>query len=302
MTGRAPAPILPAMYERSPFRVARAAAFLAGAMLLLVAAAAPKHPAATRTSWRIEAIRYATVRDFPVAALVTGADTSRRSDIAMMFWHLQGPPGRHVLVDAGFYRQKFLDDWKPADFVRPSEALAAAGTPADAVTDIVISHVHWDHLDGADLFPHARVWIQKAEYEYYVGANGKPLHAAIDTVDAEMLVRLKRAGRVRLIPGDGVEILPGVEVYTGGKHTFASQYAGVHTAKGTVVLASDNLYLFENLERHRPIAQTLDSTSNLAAQERMKKIASDVRLIVPGHDPAVFERFPSVRPGVARIE
>lgn len=220
----------------------------------------------------------------------------------MMFWHLQGPPGRHVLVDAGFYRRKFLDDWKPADFVRPSDALAAAGTPADSVTDLVISHVHWDHLDGADLFPHARVWIQKAEYEYYVGPNGKPLHAAIDTVDAEMLARLKRAGRVRLVRGDEIEILPGIRVYTGGKHTFASQYAGVRTAQGTVVLASDNLYLFENLERHRPIAQTLDSTSNLAAQERMKKIASDVRLIVPGHDPAVFERFPAARPGVARIE
>lgn len=294
--------MLPAMFERSPFRAACAAALLAATLLLLVAAAAPKRPAAARTPWRIEAIRYATVKDFPVAALVTGADTSRRSDIAMMFWHLQGPPGRHVLVDAGFYRQKFLDDWKPADFVRPSEALAAAGTPADSVTDIVVSHVHWDHLDGADLFPHARVWIQEAEYEYYVGANGKPLHAAIDTVDAEMLARLKRAGRVRLIPGDGVEILPGLRVYTGGKHTFASQYAGVHTAKGTVVLASDNLYLFENLERGRPIAQTLDSTSNLAAQERMKTIASEVRLIVPGHDPAVFERFPAARPGVARIE
>ena len=303
MTGRAPAPILPAMFERPLFRTARAAGFLVAAFLLLAAATVPKHPAATRTlPWRIEAIRYATVHDFPVAALVTGADTTRKTDIAMMFWHLQGPPGRHVLVDAGFYRQKFLDDWKPADFVRPSDALAAAGTPADSVTDLVISHIHWDHLDGADLFPHARVWIQRAEYEYYVGANGEPLHSAIDTVDAAMLARLKGAGRVRLIPGDAVEILPGIKVYTGGKHTFASQYVGVRTAAGTVVLASDNLYLFENLEKHRPIAQTLDSTLNLAAQERMKKIASDVRLIVPGHDPAVFVRFPSSRAGVARIE
>lgn len=291
------------MFERSPVRSGVVAALLVAAPCVLVAAAAPKLAGMPRgTLWSVEAIRYATVRDFPVAALVTGADTTRKSDIAMMFWHLEGPRGRHVLVDAGFYRQKFLDDWKPAEFVRPSEALAATGMPADSVTDIVISHIHWDHLDGADLFPHARVWLQKAEYEYYVGANGQPLHAAIDTVDAEMLARLKRAGRVRLIAGDGMEILPGIRVYTGGKHTFASQYAGVRTAQGTVVLASDNLYLFENLERHRPIAQTLDSTSNLAAQERMKKIASDVRLIVPGHDPAVFERFPTARAGVARIE
>jgi len=77
---------------------------------------------------------------------------------------------------------------------------------------------------------------------------------------------------------------------------------GVRTAKGIVVVASDNCYLYENLERHRPIAQTLDSTSNLAAQERMRKLASSPRLIVPGHDPAVFTRFHAAGEGVARVE
>ena len=66
-------------------------------------------------------------------------------------------------------------------------------------------------------------------------------------------------------------------------------------------MASDNLYLYENLDRHLPIAQTLDAKSSLAAQERMKRIASDRRLIVPGHDPEVFRRFPAAGPGVARI-
>src|SRR5262245_15121669 len=107
--------MLPAMFERSPLRIAPAAVLLAAALLLVAAAAPPRKAAPRGTPWRIEAIRYATVRDFPIAALVTGADTTRKGDIAMMFWHLQGPPGRHVLVDAGFYRQKFLDDWKPAD-------------------------------------------------------------------------------------------------------------------------------------------------------------------------------------------
>jgi hypothetical protein len=91
-------------------------------------------------------------------------------------------------------------------------------------------------------------------------------------------------------------------VYIGGKHTFQSQYAGVRTAAGTVVLASDNAYLYENLEKHLPISQTLDSASNLRAQARMFTLASSPRLIVPGHDPAVFERFPLVAPGIARIQ
>jgi len=258
--------------------------------------AAPHEPA-----WKVYAIRYATVAGFPVHELVAGADTTRKLDIAMMFWLLKGPGRKCVLVDAGFYRQKFLDSWKPADYRRPSDALQSFGVRADSVTDVIVSHVHWDHLDGVDLFRNARVWIQREEYAHYVGDDGAPLDAAIDTVDAAMLGQLNRAGRVKLVEGDGKEILPGLTAYTGGKHTFASQYVGVHTSGGTVVVASDNCYLFENLALHRPIAQTLDSTSNLAAQDRMRRIASSVRLIIPGHDPAVFTRFRSVGPGVVAI-
>jgi glyoxylase-like metal-dependent hydrolase (beta-lactamase superfamily II) len=107
---------------------------------------------------------------------------------------------------------------------------------------------------------------------------------------------------VSLIDGDGAEPIKGIKVYTGGRHTYASQYAGVNTKGGTIVVASDNMYLYENLERHAPIAQTFDAASNLRAQDRMKQIASDVRLIVPGHDPLVFVKFPKPGGGVAKIE
>ena len=87
--------------------------------------------------------------------------------------------------------------------------------------------------------------------------------------------------------GDAQEILAGITCYLGGKHTYASQYLGINTAQGTVVLASDNMYLYENLDKHAPIAQTLDAES---------------RLIIPGHDPAVMTRFPNPQPGVAKIQ
>ena len=185
--------------------------------------------------------------------------------------------------------------------MKPNDAVARFGMKPEEITDVIITHVHWDHLDGVDLFPNARLWIQREEYEHHVDSAGGRLANAIDAPDAAMLARLARAGRVMLVDGDGREIIPGITVYTGGRHTFASQYAGVRTAAGTVVLASDNLYLYENLDRRRPVAQTLDSVSNLAAQVRMAAIATSPRLIVPGHDPAVFTRFPSPGNGVARI-
>lgn len=270
---------------------------LSGGRALLSAQAAP--------AYEVYMVRFAGFHGFPVAELVKGADTARRTDLAFIVGVLKGNTGHTVLLDAGFYRPQFLAAWKPFDYQRPSEAIAKIGVAPGAVTDIIISHVHWDHLDGADLFPNARIWIQKAEYEHYVGADGLPLAEAIDTVDAKMLAQLHRTGRVQLVDGDGREVIPGITVYTGGRHTFASQYAGVRTAKGVVVLASDNMYMFENLAKHEPIGATFlpaDSVSNLQAQDRMRRIASSPGLIIPGHDPQIFVRFPAPGNGVARIE
>jgi len=248
-----------------------------------------KRRASLKSRYEIFAIRYGTIPGFPVASLVKGADKSRKLDIAMLVWLIRGD-GRNVLVDTGFYHPQFFKDWKVNDFVRPDEAVARAGVRAGEITDVIITHAHWDHADGADLFPKAQLWIQKAEFDYYTASK----HPGMDEGDMEFLRRANAEGRLHLVDGDQ-EILPDISVYTGGRHTYASQYVRA----GDVILASDNVYLYENLTKHVPIAQTLDATSNLAAQDRMKTLA---RIIVPGHDPEELNRFPKVADGVVRIE
>jgi glyoxylase-like metal-dependent hydrolase (beta-lactamase superfamily II) len=281
-----------------------------GARIFLVAsitlgaigALTPRPRVVSAATYEVYAVRYATIPAFQVSGLIAGADSSRRLDIAMMVWLLKGSDGRSVLVDAGFHRDDFVQRWHPNPFLTPSEAVARAGVKPEDVSDVIISHIHWDHLDGIDLFPKARVWIQREEFDYYLDSTGAVKHRAIDAGDAKLLAQLAREGRVMLVDGDAKEIIPGITVYTGGKHTFASQFATVRIASGTVVVASDNVYLYENLTRHVPIAQTLDSASNLRTQLRMTTLASDPRLIVPGHDPEVFVRFPAPGNGIARIQ
>jgi len=263
-------------------------------------AGAQSAPSASDSTYNVYAIRYASI-PFRVSGLIASADTSRRLDISMMVWLVRGPNGRNVLVDAGFYREPFMAQWKPVDYLRPDSAVATAGVRASEITDVIISHVHWDHIDGADLFPNARVWIQLEEVEHHVDSAGVVLDRTINRLDAAMLHELRRAGRLRLVNGDAQEILPGITVYTGGKHTFASQYVGVRMETGTIVLASDNAYLYENLEKRVPIAQTLDAASNLRAQQRMHALATSPRLIVPGHDPLVFGLFEAIGPRVVQI-
>ena len=272
-------------------------------LLLVLWAMAPVAWGQAKPQYEIYAIRYATLPDFPVAELVAGAEPGRKLDIAMMIWLVRGN-GRNILVDSGFYHERFFKDWQVKDFTKPSETLKRVGLKPEDVTDVIISHMHWDHADGMDLFPNARIWIQKDEFEYYAGEawQSKDTHGGIDEEDVLTLVRLNTQGKVVLVNGDAQEIIPGVTCYTGGKHTYQSQYVGVQTAAGTVVVASDNMYLYENLERHAAIAATVDAASNLRAQDRMKQIAARPGLIVPGHDPAVFAKFPNVVAGVAKIQ
>src|SRR5215475_10801606 len=281
------------------------AVWLPAMLALFLTAAVPQEnaKAKARPTYEVYALRYATIPDFPVAALVKGAESTRKLDIAMMVWLVRGN-GHLVLVDSGFYREQFFKQWKVKDFIKPSEVLTPLGIKPEDITDVIISHMHWDHADGIDLFPKARVWIQKDEYVYYTGEawQSRKTHGGIEPEDVMALVKLNLEGRVKLINGDDQETMIGVRCYTGGRHTYASQFVGVDTKGGVVVVASDNLYLYENLEKRAAIAQTLDADSNLKAQERMKSLASDARLIVPGHDPLVFTRFPKPGGGVAKIE
>jgi hypothetical protein len=56
------------------------------------------------------------------------------------------------------------------------------------------------------------------------------------------------------------------------------------------------------MEKHVPIAATLDPASNLRAQDRMKDMAANSKLVIPGHDPAVMTKFPHPVLGVAKIQ
>jgi glyoxylase-like metal-dependent hydrolase (beta-lactamase superfamily II) len=254
--------------------------------------------------YEVYAVRYATISNFAVSSLIAGADRARRMDIAMMIWVLKGVDGRIAIVDSGFHRDQYFRQFAVRDFVAPSDAIAPLGIRAADVTDILLTHMHWDHAGGVDLFPSARVWIQKDEYDYYTGEawQARNTHGGIDQDDVLEIVRRNLQGKVTFVRGDDETTLSGITFGIGGRHTWQSQFVTVQTKNGTVVLASDNMYLYENLDTHKPISQTLDAASNLRTQDRMRSLASDVHRLIPGHDPAVFDRFPRISDRIVRIE
>ena len=265
-------------------------------LVAILAAAVPAFLAIASTpEYSIRAIRYATAPDFPLSEMVIGGPKDQKIDVAMVIWLIRGG-GHTILFDSGYHRDTFLKDFAMKDYLRPDEAVKTAGVQPDAVTDIVISHAHWDHLGGIDLFPKAIVWIQKEEYRYYTTdawqAGGN--HDGIDPGDIKELSQLNTEGRVRLVDGDNVEIFPGIRAYTGSRHTYASQYLRVD-GNPPFVLASDNCYLYLNLSTHLPSAtfSDADHPANIAQQARMISLAGSADRVVPGHDALQFQKFPT---------
>jgi glyoxylase-like metal-dependent hydrolase (beta-lactamase superfamily II) len=261
-----------------------------------VAIVAPLLVAATPSpEYALDAIRYADSPQDPVAELVIGAPKDERVDTIYVLWLIRGG-GRVVLFDSGFHRARWFKEWTITHYLRPDEAVALAGVAPDQVTDIVISHAHWDHLGGIDLFPKATIWIQKDEYRYYTLDAWQPGgdHGGIDPEDIQELVRLNTLGRVRLVNGDDVELFPGIRAYTGGRHTYASQYLRVD-GRPPFVLASDNVYLYRNLVEHRPSAtfSEADYPANLRNQTRMIELAGSIDRVLPGHDALQTQKYPT---------
>lgn len=257
--------------------------------------------------YKVYAVRFASVgHPMPIS---DWADKGPKTDsvrIDFMVWLIQGK-GKNILVDAGFLNGiPDAADFDVTNYVRPDSALSKLAVQPQDITDIVLSHPHWDHIDGIGLFPNAHIWIQKEDFNYYVGAawgkNGN--NGGFSKRDVRMLIEKNLAGQVTLVDGDDKEIIPGIKVFTGSRHTFNSQYVLVETGANKVLLASDNIWIYYSLDHLTPASQggTLDPEGYVNAMRRMKTLVTDVKFIIPGHDSRIFSRFPVVADGVVQIK
>ena len=201
-----------------------------------------------------------------------------------------------VLFDTGYSQQALTRRGEAPFRVAPLQALRRLGIAPDDVSDVVISHFHWDHTGNIAHFPNARLTFQQAELDFWTGPNGaKPTF--VDTIEAhevEYLARAQADGRVNLISGD-TELWPGITALHVGGHTPGQQMLRIERAGSRpVVLTSDAAHFYEEIDEDRAFLIFSDLPDLYSTYARLRDLQTDGAALVAGHDPLVMDRFAPV--------
>ncbi|MCO5063924.1 MAG: N-acyl homoserine lactonase family protein [Rhizobiaceae bacterium] len=201
---------------------------------------------------------------------------------------------RTFVVDTGF--DEAMAKRRGRQMLKPvGLGLKAIGVDPEGVTDVIITHMHYDHAGNADLLPRARYHLQSCEMAFATGPCmcHQLLKYPFEEEDVVSMVRKVFAGRVEFYDGD-VAVAPGITVHKIGGHSRGLQAVRVNTERGPVVLASDASHYYEHMEQDRAFTIFESLSDLLEGYRKLKRLAPSMKHIVPGHDPKVFERYPCV--------
>lgn len=200
---------------------------------------------------------------------------------------------RTIVVDTGF-KPEIAAQRKRDFLISPEVLLARFGVNPEQVTDVVLTHLHYDHAGNLDKFPNAIFHIQDREVGYATGRHMcfHRFSHAFEVEDVVSLVRLVYDRRVKFHDGMS-ELAPGITLHCIGGHSHGLQCVRVSTARGWVVLASDTTHFYENFQTERPFPTVFHLGDMLEGFNRIRELAGADERIIPGHDPLVMKLYPA---------
>jgi glyoxylase-like metal-dependent hydrolase (beta-lactamase superfamily II) len=190
--------------------------------------------------------------------------------------------GLKVLVDTGIGNGKTHPNpaWHKLD-TRYLDRLSAAGFPPESVDLVILTHLHTDHVgwntrltdsgDWQPTFPRARYVTARREYDYWFGTE---LAECRRRMFADSVLPVRDTGRLDLVdvPGDGVEVAPGVRLLPTPGHTPGQVAVVLDSAGESAMITGDFLHHPVQLA-HVSLCSTADTDPEQAARTRRTLLA-----------------------------
>ncbi len=188
---------------------------------------------------------------------------------------------QNILIDTGFTDPQARKTFRIDQYFAPADLLRRSGVSPEQITDVVLTHAHFDHADGVSALPRARIHIH---------------------VDALRELR-KRWGAHRLLPVHGrlqvfhsqVPMGPLTLVPVGG-HAPGSSVARMKTWNRTFLFVGDECYLAQDCLLGRPLPQGV-VVNHRANEAFVRALAVEARtshlVVLPNHDPEILRQCPA---------
>ncbi len=193
---------------------------------------------------------------------------------------------RTILADVGtggHWPSKFQHIYA-VEHLSPAEA----GLEPERITDIIITHLHFDHAggirlpDGGPAYPNAVIHLQAANLA--TAQNPNPREKASYPPE---IVEALEGRRVRLTEGSE-EIIPGVWVHRSDGHTVGLQWVEVRDGSAAVAYPSDMIPYSHHLAL--PYTMGYDINAGKLLEEKAEFLAR----ASAGDWPVIFEHDPAV--------
>ena len=240
--------------------------------------------------FEVYAVRYATVARKAAENFIGGDPHEAGATMDYFVW-LARNASHTFVIDTGF--NEAAAQRRRREFLRsPVEGLQLLGVNAEEVADVIITHLHYDHIGNFDLFPNARFHLQDQEMAFATGRYMKEnfFSHSYELEEIVAMVRNVYAGRVEFHDGD-VELAPGLSLHFIGGHTMGLQVVRLWTRIGWLVLASDASHYAANMDQGRPFPIVYDVAQMVDGWRRLRELVDDPRHIIPGHDPLVMDWY-----------
>jgi glyoxylase-like metal-dependent hydrolase (beta-lactamase superfamily II) len=249
---------------------------------------------AETSPYEVYAVRYGSLRapksEFFLRHSSYG-EPDAEVEMAYWFWLLRRAD-EAIVVDCGFAPEVGARRGRTC-LQAPPDALRALGVEPGSVSTILVTHLHYDHIGNLGAFPAATLIVSRSELAFWTGPMARRFQFAslVEESEIAFVEAAAAAGRVRLIDGTE-EVADGVTAIAVGGHSPGQLIVVVRSAGGDVVLASDAVHFYEELEFDRPFSVVGDLAQMYAAYDTLKELARTGAEVVPGHDPEVARRYP----------